>query len=207
MSSREADADTQQAIQGIVDALSIAICRPVLVDDPSLALLAYSRQSGEIDEVRANAILSRGVPPAVREALLAQGIARATDVIHTSPDAALGMAERACMPVRAEDALVAYIWILDPETTLGDDDLDQVRRASHQLERFSGVRESAGFQTRPASCGDWFRRAPGNGLRRRPNSASAGSSWRTRGSSACWQARATRASRLPSRVRSSTACR
>jgi hypothetical protein len=133
VSSRGADADTQQAIQGVVDALSIAICRPVLVDDPSLALLAYSRQSGEIDEVRASSILSRVAPPAVREALLAQGIARATDVVHTSPDAALGMAERVCVPVRAEGALVAYIWILDPETTLGDDDLDQVRRASRQL--------------------------------------------------------------------------
>ncbi|HEU4599457.1 MAG TPA: GAF domain-containing protein, partial [Solirubrobacterales bacterium] len=118
--------------QTLIDALSITLGRPVLLDDAGLAPLAYSRQ-WDVDEVRSESILSRGPSPEVRRALLAQGIASASDVIHTEPDQALGMAGRVCMPIRDGEEPLGYIWLLDPEQDLGEEDLERVRRAAREL--------------------------------------------------------------------------
>lgn len=128
-------AGAQQSTQGVVEALSVAISRPVLLDDPSLAPLAYSRQWGEIDGVRSKSILTRGAPPTVRDALMAQGIAEAADVVRTTADPVLGMAERVCVAVRSNKQLLGYIWILDPGATLSDEELDVARTAARRVAR------------------------------------------------------------------------
>jgi hypothetical protein len=119
----EANPDSASSVQTLIDALSLALARPVLLDDPVMVPLAYSRQWGELDPVRTDSILSRGPTPAVREALLAQGIADARGVVRTPADPALGMSERVCVPVRSNGVLQAYIWLLDPGATLTDAEL------------------------------------------------------------------------------------
>lgn len=118
--------------QSLIDALSVAIGRPVLLDDPMLVPLVYSRQ-WEVDTVRSESILGRGATDAVREALLAQGIASATDVVHTAADPALEMEARICMPVRDGDLVLAYIWLIDPAEDLGEAVLERVRQAAGEL--------------------------------------------------------------------------
>ena len=130
-------------VQGVVDALSLALGRSVLLDDPELAPLAHSRQ-WDVDAVRSESILSRGAAPPVRAALLAQGIAAATDVIHTAPDVALGMEARVCMPVREGPELLGYLWLLDPREELGEAELERVRQAAAEVAALllsSGSRE------------------------------------------------------------------
>ena len=122
----------EPSLQSLVDALSVAVGRPVILDDPGLVPLAFSRQ-WEVDAVRSESILGRGASNAVREALLGQGIAQADDVVHTSPDPDLSMEARVCMPVRDADALLGYIWLLDPEDDLGDAELGLVRRAAGEV--------------------------------------------------------------------------
>ena len=126
------DRPPEQSAQTLVDALSIALGRSVLLDDAGLAPLAYSRQ-WDVDEVRSSSILSRGPTAAVRAALLAQGIASAGDVVHTTPDQSLGMEGRVCMPVRDGGEVLGYIWLLDPEEDLGEEDLERVRRTAREL--------------------------------------------------------------------------
>lgn len=116
-----------------MDALSVAIGRPVLLDDPSLAPVAYSRQWGDIDGVRRASIMARGAPEPVRDALMAQGIAEASDVVRTTAEPALGMTERVCVPVRSGGSLLGYIWLLDPAGTLSDDDLNRARAAARRV--------------------------------------------------------------------------
>lgn len=132
MTDRADDPEVESA-QAIVDALSVAIGRPVLLDDGGLVPIAYSRQWGKIDGVRSTSILKRGVPKEVREELLAQGIAEATEIVRTPSDASLGMSERVCVPVRAGGVLFGYIWLLDPEGTLNGDDLDRARAAARRV--------------------------------------------------------------------------
>jgi hypothetical protein len=132
MSSPGESQPERSSVQSVVDALSIALARPVLLDDAALVPLAYSRQ-WDVDAVRSESILSRGPAPAVREALLAQGIAEARDVVHTAPDPALGMAGRVCAPVRDGATVLGYVWLLDPEEDLTDAELERVRRAAREL--------------------------------------------------------------------------
>jgi PucR C-terminal helix-turn-helix domain len=120
------------SVQSLVDALSIALGRPVLLDDPSLAPLAFSRQ-WEVDNVRSESILARGVAPEVREALLAQGIDAAEDIVHTVQDPDLRMEERVCMPVRHEGEVLGYLWLLDPGSQLSEPDFERLRQAAHDL--------------------------------------------------------------------------
>jgi len=118
----------EPAIQSVVDALSIALDRPILLDDATLAPLAYSRQWG-VDTVRSESILGRGASPEVRRALLAQGIERAEDdVMRTVAAPDLGMAERLCLPVRFESHVLGYVWLLEPGDVTPSD-LDQLRAA------------------------------------------------------------------------------
>lgn len=132
MSSAGESQPERSSVQSVVDALSIALGRSVLLDDAALVPLAYSRQ-WDVDAVRSESILSRGPAPAVREALLAQGIAQARGLVHTAPDPALGMAGRVCVPVRDGATVLGYVWLLDPEEDMTDAELERVRRAAREL--------------------------------------------------------------------------
>jgi hypothetical protein len=120
------------SMQALIDALSVSLQRPVLLDDPALVPLAYSRQ-WDVDLVRSSSILSRGPSAEVRKALLAQGIAEAFDVVHTVGDPRLGMEERVCMPVRDGKEVLGYIWLLDPDEDLGEKELELVRHSAQDL--------------------------------------------------------------------------
>ena len=124
-------------VQGLVDALSAALRQPVLLDDPAFRTIAYSRQWGAIDAVRRETILTREPTPEVRRALLEQIAADGADVIRTRPDETLGMSARICVPVRDRATTLAYIWLLDPDGEVVDEDLERVtataRRAAEVL--------------------------------------------------------------------------
>lgn len=124
--------DLDRSPQALVDALSVAVGRPVLLDDSDLAPLAFSRQ-WDVDDVRNRSILSRGPSTQVRKLLLGQGIADARDVVHTRAAPELRMEARVCMPVRRRDEVLGYLWILDPKDDLGEDEIEQVRRAAAEV--------------------------------------------------------------------------
>jgi hypothetical protein len=99
--------------QLVVDQLAERLATPVLLDDRHLVPIAYSRHSGELDEVRVASILRRGAGREAREALLAQGIEHAIGPTRTEPVEALDLRARICVPVRTEHALLGYLWVLD----------------------------------------------------------------------------------------------
>ena len=72
-------------LQEIVDALSVRLGRPVLVDDVDLRPLAYSSQFGELDSVRTASILGRTAPDAARDALFARNPDTVDYVVGRSP--------------------------------------------------------------------------------------------------------------------------
>jgi PucR-like helix-turn-helix protein len=119
------------SLQAMVDALSVALGRPVLLDDPELAPIAFSRQ-WDFDDVRSESILGRGASPRVREELLGEGIASATDLIRTAHRVELGMEERVCMPVRRASRVLGYIWLLvrGDESEVSERELEQIRVAA-----------------------------------------------------------------------------
>ena len=178
-----------------MDALSLALERPVLLDDAELRPLAYSTQWGEIDAVRSESIMHRGASPPVRRALQAQGIAQARGILRTRAEPDISMDERVCAPVRSERNLLGYLWLLDAHHELDDEQLERIattaRRVAQVLD--APVR-------RPVDEGTLIgaaraRRTRASGRRRSPRCASAGCCRTGRSSSA----RSRRAARAPKR--------
>lgn len=102
-------------LQELVDGLATRIARPVLLDDPRLRLIAFSAFTGadeDVDPVRLRSILRRESPEDVRTWLFDHGLheLRAPAVLPPVDD--LGMRERVCCPVRHEDVLLGYLWVL-----------------------------------------------------------------------------------------------
>lgn len=123
-------ASTSNELQTLVEVLSLAVDKPVLLDDAALVPIAYSPQGGEIDEVRERSILGRGATRRVRDALLGQGIAGATGPMRTRAVPELGMAERLCVPVRAQGVTLGFLWLVDPNESVAGDDVARVELAA-----------------------------------------------------------------------------
>ncbi|HZV72183.1 MAG TPA: helix-turn-helix domain-containing protein [Conexibacter sp.] len=128
----------RESIQGLVDALSIGLGRPVLLDDATLEPIAFSRQWGPLDTVRSESILGRGASPQVRRALLDQGIAEAEGALRTDGDPALGMDERLCVPVRHAGRTLGYIWLLDPDHELDAVGVDRAEQTARRVAALLG---------------------------------------------------------------------
>ena len=88
-----------RGLQEIVDALSLSLGRPVLIDDAELRPLAYSTQFGELDAVRTASILGRLAPDEARVALFAEGIKTAPGPVHIAARPDIGMRARVCIPL------------------------------------------------------------------------------------------------------------
>lgn len=140
------DAGPSNELQTLVETLSLAIDRPVLLDDAALVPIAYSRQWGEIDEVRESSILGRGAEPRVRESLLSQGIARASGPVRTSAVPELGMSERVCVPVRSEGMTLGFIWLVDPSETVDDEAMLRVRQAAGSAAKILAARPDSSLE-------------------------------------------------------------
>ena len=107
-------------LQQIVDSLSRELDRSVLVDDPSLRLVAHSPLHGDEDPVRVDAILQRRTRPEVAAAHFRQGIAEAEAPLRTPAVGSLGLDERLCVPLRRQGRLLGFLWVIDPEGSLDD---------------------------------------------------------------------------------------
>ncbi len=118
-------------LQEIVDALSVRLGRPVLVDDLELRPLAYSTQFGELDSVRTASILGRTAPESAREALFGAGIRAATELVRIPAHPAIGMEARICVPIMRGSRRLGYLWLIE-DTPLSADDLRLARGAASE---------------------------------------------------------------------------
>ena len=120
---------SEDALQEIVDALSVRLGRPVLVDDVELRPLAYSSQFGELDTLRTASILGRAAPDWAREVLFGHGIRGATEPVHIPPHAANEMEARLCIPILRANRRLGYLWLLEDRPVEGED-LDLARTSA-----------------------------------------------------------------------------
>src|SRR3954453_225087 len=138
-------------VQALVEQLSAELNRSVLVDDAGLRLLAYSPTQGSDDEGRRTAILTRetprairdphfsqGIPPretprAIRALPFSQGIATATEAVRTAPKPEVGLQSRVCAPIRCQGVLFGYLWLIDADESLSQDDCDLAERCAAEI--------------------------------------------------------------------------
>ncbi|WP_028064416.1 PucR family transcriptional regulator [Solirubrobacter soli] len=120
-------------VQALVEQLSADLDRSVLVDDASLRLLAYSPTLGSDDEVRKTAILTRETPRVIRDLHFSQGIATATQPVRTASRPDIGLESRVCVPIRCQGALFGYLWLIDADQSLTDNDCAAAERTAAEI--------------------------------------------------------------------------
>jgi PucR C-terminal helix-turn-helix domain len=140
-------ADVHARAQTIVDTLAEALGKPVLLDDESLTPVAYSRQIGDLDEVRLHSVLQRDVDPEVRADSLAFGVGTAKEAFWSPALPRRGMASRFCVPICSDRERFGYLWVLDPTHSLTEQDQELACQTGRELrallDRDSAVRRAA----------------------------------------------------------------
>src|SRR5262245_49179225 len=110
-------------LQNVVDTLGRRLHRAVAIDDPKMRLQVYSSHFGPVDSVRLTSILHREAPAEAARWVLSLGIADALEPMRIPANPRLEMDARICVPIRFQDALLGFLWLIDAESTLTDDDL------------------------------------------------------------------------------------
>jgi hypothetical protein len=109
-------------MQAAVDRLAVAIGHSVLIEDIGQYPVWWSTV-GAVDRTRMRTILNRHVDPAAAAVIARFKLAEAVGPVRTPamPDA--DMWARWCMPIRHNDRLLGFLWVLDPDHTVDEDHL------------------------------------------------------------------------------------
>jgi hypothetical protein len=136
---------THAPLQIIVDSLASDIGRDVAIDDRQIRWLVHSPHDEEPDEARMRSILSRRVSDEALEWAFSFGIEEAEGPVRLPANPDIGAEPRVCIPLRARDVLLGFMFIVDPEETLGAPQLAQAEEAAaaaaHVLYRERRLRE------------------------------------------------------------------
>jgi hypothetical protein len=81
---------------------------------------------GAVDPTRMKTILNRRVDPGAAAVVGQYRLAHATAPVRTPAMPEVEMWSRWCMPVRHDGRLLGYLWVLDREETLGEEDVQPV---------------------------------------------------------------------------------
>ena len=98
-------------LQPAVDDLALRVGRPVLLEDHAQSVLAYSEQTGPMDDVRRDSILRRHTTPTCADRFRAAGIFESRGPLRVPGSA--GVLPRVCVPVRHRDRLLGFLWLID----------------------------------------------------------------------------------------------
>lgn len=118
-------------LQRLVDHLGNRLGRSVAIDDPHIRLLAYNAHTADVDDARVGSIMRRGVPAELVEYLYSLGIEDVHDVFTVPARAEIGLSvERIGMPIRYEQALLGYLWLVRSDGPASAEDADAMREAA-----------------------------------------------------------------------------
>ena len=136
---------THAPLQIIVDSLAADIGRDVAVDDRQIRWLVHSPHHEVPDPARMRSILTRRVTDEALAWAFSFGIEEAEGPVRLPANPELGAAARVCIPLRARDVLLGFMFIVDAEETLGAAELaqaeDAANEAAHVMYRERRLRE------------------------------------------------------------------
>ncbi|MEV0408905.1 helix-turn-helix domain-containing protein [Actinoallomurus sp. NPDC050550] len=119
-------------LQHSVDTLAARLRRSVSVDAPSMRLLAASRHFGDEDPARVRSVLDRYAGDEETKFVLSQGVANWTRPGRV-PAHPPHLSARLCVPLRCHGILLGYLWLIDPDETLGDREVGITAEATEQI--------------------------------------------------------------------------
>lgn len=122
-----------ESVHDLLDDVAAVVGAPALLEDPHHLVVAYSRHDDPGEPVRAATILGRRAAPPVATWLAGQGIAEATGPVRLPANPELGMRPRVCLPLRAGDRLLGYLWFIDEDGDMSAFDLERATGTARAL--------------------------------------------------------------------------
>jgi hypothetical protein len=109
----------EEHLQYVAEQLARDLHRSVIIDDATLRPLATTAQTGRLDRSRVEAVLQRGTSARLRRRLTELGVFSAHEPVSIPGDPQLATLPRLCLPLRADDQLLGFLWLIDepPLTT------------------------------------------------------------------------------------------
>jgi hypothetical protein len=103
----------EEHLQHIAEELARDLRRSVIIDDAALRPLAVSPQTGRLDSTRVQAVLQRGTSAPLRRMLAERGVFSAREPVSIPGDSGQVTLPRLCLPLRADDRLLGFLWLID----------------------------------------------------------------------------------------------
>ncbi|RII20648.1 carbohydrate diacid transcriptional activator CdaR [Streptomyces sp. YIM 130001] len=115
-------------LQEIVDGLADRLQRSVAVDDPAIHLIVASKHYGDEDPVRVQSVLGREVTDEIAQTVLS-GIDQAEGHTRLPAMPQFDSTARVCFPVRYAKVLLGYLWLIDKDESLTDEEITETAAA------------------------------------------------------------------------------
>jgi hypothetical protein len=117
-------------LQDIVDTLAAELDRGVAIDDRHLRLVSHSAHRDDVDSVRRRSIMTRGVGDDVRRWVFGYGVADAHAPVRMRANPAVSAAARVCAPIRCRDLLLGFLFVVDAQESITDDEVQRCHEAA-----------------------------------------------------------------------------
>ena len=121
----------EENLQHIAEQLARDLGRSVIIDDAGLRPLAITPQTGRLDRIRVEAVLRRQTSARLRRKLAEYGVFSAREPVSIPGDPQQATLPRLCLPLRADDELLGFLWLID-EPALTPEQTRQAQAAAAQ---------------------------------------------------------------------------
>ena len=119
-------------LQPIVESLAEKLGRAVAVDDPRMRLLAHTAHNEPVDKHRLDSVMRLSVDDSIVAHAMRSGIASAAGPVRVPGIPEKGLLPRLCIPVRCQNLLLGYLWLIDEHGTLTDAEIDLSMHAADE---------------------------------------------------------------------------
>jgi hypothetical protein len=123
----------QDELRVVCEGLAARLQRAVAIDDPRMHLLvhtAHHEDQDRVDQTRITSVLTMQIPADVREHIMHAGVATADGPARVPAWLERGLFSRVAVPIRCGGRLFGYLWLIDDEYTLNDEELQMAADAA-----------------------------------------------------------------------------
>lgn len=122
------------SLEEFADVISEVLRCPITIEDANHRLLAYSTHDDRTDPARIATIIGRRVPEKVINSLWKEGVIPSLlstrDPIRVKTLDDIGLGNRVAVSVWKNDEVLGFIWALEIERTLDEEDFEWLKRAA-----------------------------------------------------------------------------
>ncbi|MGV3489177.1 MAG: PucR family transcriptional regulator [Tuberibacillus sp.] len=129
--------DNLDSLEEFADAVSEFLHCPITIEDRNHRLLAYSTHDERTDPARVSTIIGRRVPEKVINSLWKEGVIpsllNSREPVRVKKLDDIGLGDRIAISIWNKDEVLGFIWALEIDQKLDDDDFAFLKRAQAAL--------------------------------------------------------------------------